>query len=121
MQLSNNNIESAIERQQAAAKAMLEAFGGKAPEALFDYILATVESNAVMAFAAAKGLSVFSCEARDIARQRRMNQMVEIGIIMIEEMFNTTVACSRSEEVNAVPYPPQISRTQTLLNFRNKR
>lgn len=119
--MDNSNIEAAMERQQAAAKAMVDAFTGDLPEPLFDYILASVEVNAVMAFASAKGIDIFKAQPREIARQRRMNQMVEAGVIMLEEMFNVTVACSRSEEVNKIPFPPKINREQTLLNFRNKR
>jgi len=87
----------------------------------FDFMLAGIETQYQTAFEAAKGLSVFSCDARDIARQRRMNQMVENAIIQLEELTNITVACTRNETVNAVPFPPKPNRQQTILNFDNKR
>ena len=87
----------------------------------FDFLLAGIETNFQVAFEAAKGLSVFDCSARDIARQRRMNQMVENGIIQLEELSNITIACTRNETINSVPFPPRINRQQTLLNFRNSR
>ena len=87
----------------------------------FEFLLAGIETNYAVAFEAAKGLSIFNCSARDIARQRRMNQMVENGIIQLEELSNITVACTRNETVNKVPFPPKIDRRQTLLNLENKR
>jgi len=87
----------------------------------FDFMLAGIETQYQVAFEAAKGLSIFSCTARDIARQRRMNQMVENAIIQLEEMTNITVACTRNETVNSVPFPPRPDRRQTMLNFDNKR
>lgn len=86
-----------------------------------DFMLAGIETQYQTAFEAAKGLSVFSCDARDIARQRRMNQMVENAIIQLEELTNVTVACTRNETVNAVPFPPCPNRKQTMMNFDNKR
>jgi len=87
----------------------------------FDFMLAGIETQYQVAFEAAKGLSIFDCTARDIARQRRMNQMVENAIIQLEEITNITVACTRNETVNAVPFPPKTNRTQTMLNFENRR
>lgn len=87
----------------------------------FEFLLAGIETNYAIAFEAAKGLSIYTCTARDIARQRRMNQMVENGIIQLEEMSNVTVACARSEIANNVPFPPRIDHRQTLINFENKR
>lgn len=116
-------IEAQEHAHEAAKKLMrmkcLEA--NEVSEPLFDYLLATVEESAAMAFTAAKGIDILKSEPRDIARQRRMNQMVENGIVMLEELFNVTVACVRSERVNAVPFPPSIDRRQTLLNFQNRR
>lgn len=116
-------IEAQEHAQEAAKKLMnMKCFeASKASEPLFDYLLATVEESAAMAFTAAKGIDILKSEPRDIARQRRMNQMVENGIVMLEELFNITVACTRSEQVNTVPFPPSINRRQTLLNFANKR
>lgn len=93
----------------------------KLTEEQFEYMLAGVVSNEKLALEAAKGLSVFSCNARDIARQMRMNQMVENQIISLMEMTNTTVAYTQSQSVNQVPFPPHINTAQTLLNFRNSR
>ncbi len=87
----------------------------------FEFILAGVETNYQAAFEAAKGLAILKCDARDIARQRRMNQMVENGIIQLEELTNVTVACTRNETTNSIPFPPRINHVQTMLNFDNKR
>lgn len=116
------DIESAMEKQAKVAKTMVESFSGKnLPPPIFDYILSTAETIEAMAREAAKGISVFDCSARDVARQRRMNNMVDHMVIMIEELANVTVACSRNEDINSVPFPPRINRQQTLLNFKNKR
>lgn len=86
----------------------------------FEFLLEGAITNAQIAFEAAKGLSFFNCQARDIARQRRMNQMVDNQIIQIEEMFNIVVACTRTDSVNQVPFPPMIKREITLRNFQNR-
>ena len=84
---------------------------------VFESLLNNAMTNAQLAFESARGLSILSCTARDIARQRRMNQMVENQIIQIEEMFNVFVACTRTDEINHVPMPPSINRERTLINF----
>ena len=91
----------------------------KLSQVAFESLLECAITNAQTAFEAAKNLNFFRCEARDIARQRRMNQMVENQIINIEEMFNIVVAACRNEEVNHVPFPPRINRELTMRNFRN--
>ena len=87
--------------------------------AVFESLLECAITNSQTAFEAAKNLDFFKCEARDIARQRRMNQMVENQVITIEEMFNIVVACDRTEQRNRVPFPPRINREITLRNFQN--
>lgn len=90
-------------------------------ERIFEFILEGAITQEQVAREAAKGLSVFASSARDNARQRRMNQMVENAIIQIEEMTNVTVACIRNETINGIPFPPHIDKRQTMLNFRNRR
>ena len=89
----------------------------------FEFLLAGIESNYALAFEAAKGLNAnrLTATARDIARQRRMNQMVENGIIQLEELTNITVAVSREETIGRIPFPPHIDRRLTLINFENQR
>lgn len=86
---------------------------------VFESMLECAITNTQMAFEAAKGLNFFGCNARDIARQRRMNQMAENQVIAIEEMFNIVVALDRVEEHNKIPFPPRINREITLRNYRN--
>lgn len=93
----------------------------KLTEEQFDYMLSGVVANEKLAFEAAKGLSIFSCCARDIARQMRMNQMVENQIISLMEMTNTTIAYTQSQSVNQIPFPPHVNVAQSLINFRNHR
>ena len=85
----------------------------------FEFILAGVETNYQAAFEAAKGLAILKCDARDIARQRRMNQMVENQVIQLEEMFNIVIAVERTESRNRVPFPPRVIRDISIRNYRN--
>ena len=87
----------------------------------FEFMLTGIETQYSTAAEAAQGLCVFTATARDIARQRRMNQMVENAIIQLEELTNITVACSRCEEVGKIPFPPRPNHRQTMLNFDNHR
>ena len=87
----------------------------------FEFMLCGIESNMALAWEAAKGLNVYKCDARDIARQRRMNIMVENAIIQLEEMTNVTVATSRVETAGHIPFPPRIHHQTTMVNFDNHR
>ena len=91
------------------------------PREQFEFMLCGIETNSAIALEAASGLSISTCYARDIARQRRMNQMVENGIIQLEELSNIRVACTRHEAINSIPYPPRINHQQTMLNYDNRR
>ena len=87
----------------------------------FEFMLTGIESNYSLAFEAAFGLDVYKCDARDIARQRRMNMMVETAICQLEEMSNITVETSREESSGKIPFPPRINHKLTMLNFDNHR
>ena len=87
----------------------------------FEFMLSGIETQQMTALEAARGLSALTASARDVARQRRMNQMVENAIIQLEELTNITVAASRHEEVNHIPLPPLVNHRQTMLNFDNSR
>jgi len=87
----------------------------------FELRIVNIETSYQMAYEAAKALDYLKCDARDLARQRRMNMMIDSQICMLEDETNVTVATRRMESVGSVPYPPAIEHTQTMLNFDNNR
>jgi len=87
----------------------------------FELRLVNIETCYALAFESAKAMSHISSSARDIARQRRMNMMLETQICLLEEETNVTVAVSRNECVGDIPFPPRVNHQITMLNFDNDR
>lgn len=87
----------------------------------FELRLINIETNYQLAFESAKAMDYLTKSARDLARQRRMNMMVELQIAALEDETNITVNVDREEHNCQVPFPPRINHNQTMLNFDNKR
>jgi len=87
----------------------------------FELRVINIETCYALAFESAKAMSVIDANARDIARQRRMNMMIETQICILEEETNITIAVSREERVGNIPFPPKVNHQQTMLNFANAR
>ena len=90
-------------------------------DAQFELRLLNIESAYQLAFESAKAMSVIGSSARDVARQRRMNMMVENMICALEDETNITVAVRREERIGNIPFPPVVDHTQSMLNYENKR
>lgn len=88
----------------------------------FEVRLASIEAQYAIAFESAKTIATYGASAEVVAKQRRMNMMVELMILQLEEESGITVAVHRGEEnVNQVPFPPRINRLQSVLSWQNNR
>ena len=87
----------------------------------FELRVVNIETIYAIAFESAKTMDTVGCSARDIAKQRRMNMMVETMVCQLEEETNITVAVDRNEKVGNIHFPPHINHTQTMLNWDNNR
>lgn len=87
----------------------------------FELRVVNIETIFHIAFESAKTMKVYGNSARDVAKQRRMNMMVDQMICQLEEETNITVATTRIEDIGRVPFPPRVNRLQTMLNWDNNR
>lgn len=87
----------------------------------FELRLLNIETSYQLAFESAKAMDYISASARDVARQRRMNMMVESMICALEDETNVTVNVDRTERNCQVPFPPKVDHRQTMTNFDNAR
>lgn len=87
----------------------------------FSLRLDHIEMEYIRAMKAANTLQTVFPTARERAMQMSMNIMVEDLIVQLEMETNVTVAYTRNETVNGVPYPPRMNRQQTMINFDNGR
>lgn len=93
----------------------------KMPREQFELRVVNIETIYAIAFESARTMDTVGCSARDIAKQRRMNMMVETMICQLEEETNLTVAVERNERIGNIPFPPRVNHTQTMLNWDNNR
>lgn len=87
----------------------------------FELRVVNIETCYGIAFESAKTMDVLGSSARDLAKQRRMNMMVETMICQLEEETNVTVAVHRNEEAGKIPFPPRVNHSITMTNWDNRR
>ena len=84
----------------------------------FEVRLASIQVQYQIAFESAKTLATYGTSADVNAKQRRMNMMVQMMILQLEEESGVVVAVYQGEELfNHTPFPPRISWQQTMINW----
>lgn len=84
----------------------------------FEVRLASIQVQYQIAFESAITLATYGTSADVNAKQRRMNLMVQMMILQLEEESGVVVAVYQGEETyNRTPFPPRISWRQTMINW----
>jgi len=83
----------------------------------FELRLVNIETCYALAFENAKAMDYLSATARDHARQRRINMMVESMICALEDESNVALHVWREEKYSHIPFPPKVNHEQTMIAF----